>query len=47
MMSECVIDQNDPFYATIYNAPMLSVAPKGSQSGEPQNNSGNNFIQVN
>lgn len=26
MMTECIIDENDPFYANIFHAPMLSAA---------------------
>lgn len=25
MMSECVLDESDPFYANIFHAPMLST----------------------
>lgn len=38
MMSECVIDENDPFYANIFHAPMLSSSCGGPLTDRTRDN---------
>lgn len=46
MMTECVIDENDPFYENIFHGPMLSSLVLSNRSVNPDKAEVNFLIKI-